>query len=195
MSKIGPDSRPRRADARRSAAAVLDAAIAVLNDRPDASMADVARAAGVTRQTVYAHYPSRDELLAAVVDRVTAEFTEVYERIRPEEGDPRDALVRLLDTAWQMTVDRFPLLLAIAPPAESVAVSMERHRGVLEPFEALVRRGQATGAFDPGVPATWLVTVAVTLTDAAWAEVTAGRLTPDQGRTLSRASVLRAVAP
>jgi len=194
VSKIGPGPRPRRADARRSAAAVLDAAIAVLNERPDAAMADIARAAGVTRQTVYAHYPTRNALLAAVVDRVTTELTGIYAQARPDEGDPRDALVRLLDVAWQMTADRFPLLLAIAPPAESVATSMERHAGVLDPFEALMRRGQAAGAFDPQVPASWLVTIAVTLTDAAWAEMAAGRLTLDQGRSLSQAAILRAVS-
>jgi AcrR family transcriptional regulator len=185
--------RPRRADAVRSAALVLDAAIRVLNDRPDASMSDVARAAGVTRQTVYAHYPTREALLSAVVDRVTQEFMAVFSDSAVDQGDPRDALVRLLDASWRMTVERFPLLLAIAPPPDSVTQSLDRHQGVLEPFEALMRRGQSIGVFDRNVPPTWLVTLAVTLTDAAWAEVTAGRLTADQGRAFSQAAVLRAV--
>ena len=118
---------------------------------------------------------------------------EVFVRDRSDEGDPREALQRLLDASWQLTVDQFPLLLAVAPPPDSIADSMERHRGVLEPFEALMRRGQVAGVFDPDVPATWLVTMAVTLTDAAWADISAGRLTPEEGRRFSQAAVLRAV--
>ena len=76
MSEIStrqPRRRRRRADADRSAAAVLDAAVEVLGQHPDASVDHVAAAAGLARQTVYAHYPSRRALLAAVVDRITAD--------------------------------------------------------------------------------------------------------------------------
>ncbi|MGR6999045.1 helix-turn-helix domain-containing protein [Yinghuangia aomiensis] len=52
--------RRRRADAQRSIDAILDAARRLLGDRLDVGMEDIAAAAGVTRQTVYAHFPSRD---------------------------------------------------------------------------------------------------------------------------------------
>ena len=45
-----------RADAERSIAAILDAAVQVLADRPEAGMGEIAKAAGVARQTVYAHF-------------------------------------------------------------------------------------------------------------------------------------------
>ena len=45
-----------RADAERSIAAILDAAVQVLAARPDAGMGEIAKAAGVARQTVYAHF-------------------------------------------------------------------------------------------------------------------------------------------
>jgi AcrR family transcriptional regulator len=62
----------RRADAERNIAAILDAAVELLGERPDSSMAEIAAAAGVARQTVYAHYDSREALLAAVAERAMA---------------------------------------------------------------------------------------------------------------------------
>ncbi|MFI2415887.1 hypothetical protein [Streptomyces sp. NPDC018947] len=44
-----PPARSRRADARRSRAAILDAATQVLNVEPDASLETIAKAAAVTR--------------------------------------------------------------------------------------------------------------------------------------------------
>jgi AcrR family transcriptional regulator len=68
-----PPPRRRRADARRSIDAILNAARTVLGERPDASMEDIATTAGLTRQTVYAHFPSRDALIAALLHAAGAE--------------------------------------------------------------------------------------------------------------------------
>ena len=59
----------RRADARRSIEAIVSAARVLFSERPDASMEDVAAAAGLARQTVYAHFTSREALIHAVVVR------------------------------------------------------------------------------------------------------------------------------
>lgn len=56
--------RRRRADAERSNAAILDAAAGVLAQRPQASIEEIAKAAGISRQTVYAHFPAREVLLS-----------------------------------------------------------------------------------------------------------------------------------
>jgi AcrR family transcriptional regulator len=58
-----PSPRPRRADARRNIAAILDAAVASLADNPDASMAEIAARAGVGRVTLYGHFKTRAELI------------------------------------------------------------------------------------------------------------------------------------
>ncbi len=56
--------------------AILDAALVVLErDGLRASrMADVAAEAGVSRQSVYYHFQSREEVLAALIDRGLADF-------------------------------------------------------------------------------------------------------------------------
>jgi AcrR family transcriptional regulator len=51
---------------------ILDGAVAAFGDKSfvEATMEDIARAAGVTRVTVYAHFPGKVEILRALVARV-----------------------------------------------------------------------------------------------------------------------------
>jgi serine phosphatase RsbU (regulator of sigma subunit) len=61
--------RRRRADAELNAERVLLAATELLRSEPDASIEDIAAAAGVSRATVYRHFRSRVELAAAARER------------------------------------------------------------------------------------------------------------------------------
>ena len=63
----------RRADARRNRDAVVEAAIGVMAARPAASMKEIADASGLGRTTVYRHFPSREDLVRAIVEHVITE--------------------------------------------------------------------------------------------------------------------------
>src|SRR5262249_31798575 len=93
--------RRQRSDARHSITAILQAATKVLGQRPDASVDDIARAAGVSRQTVYAHFPSREALLGAVVEQAAAEVTAALDAAGLDEAPPAVALTRMLYAGWQ----------------------------------------------------------------------------------------------
>ena len=108
-----PPPRRRRSDARRSIDAILNAARTVLGERPDASMEDIAATAGVTRQTVYAHFPSRDALIAALLHAVGAETLAAIDAARLDTAPPADALRRFLDIGWQL-IRGYPFLLGPA---------------------------------------------------------------------------------
>src|SRR5580698_7175722 len=105
-----PPGRRRRADARRSIDAILNAARTVLSERPDASMEDIAAAAGVTRQTVYAHFPSRDVLISALLHAVGAETVAAIDAARLDTVPPADALRQFLSIGWQL-IRSYPFLL------------------------------------------------------------------------------------
>jgi AcrR family transcriptional regulator len=64
-------ARPLQHD--RTASAILDAAAHVLAERSEASMSEVAAAAGVGRATLYRYYPSREALLQALADAALRE--------------------------------------------------------------------------------------------------------------------------
>src|SRR5579859_7099055 len=106
-------TRGLRSDARRSIDAILKAARTVLGERPNASMEEIAAAAGVTRQTVYAHFPSRDALIAALIDAAGAETVAVIDAARLDTLPPADALRQYLDIGWEL-IRRNPHLLGPA---------------------------------------------------------------------------------
>src|SRR4051794_6946267 len=59
----------RRADAQRNIESILDAAVARLALDPEASVADIAKTAGVGRVTLYGHFGTRADLIDAVMTR------------------------------------------------------------------------------------------------------------------------------
>ena len=190
-SLLTPEERPRlRADAERSIAAILEAAIRILGGRPDASIEEIARAAGVTRQTVYTHFGSREALFDEVVARVTAEVLAALDATDIDEGSPVDALNRFLTTAWQI-IDRYPLLLQPELTDVSAEQAHEQHAPIIERIERLIRRGQESGEFDRSLSPTWLLAATIGLGHAAGAEVSAGRMTAEEAGESYRRSVLR----
>ena len=64
---MGAD-RPQRADAVRNRRRILDAAAEQITTRgPDVGMDDIAHAAGVAVGTLYRHFPTKADLLGAVI--------------------------------------------------------------------------------------------------------------------------------
>jgi TetR/AcrR family transcriptional repressor of mexCD-oprJ operon len=166
--------RARRADAERSVARILDAALDALASDPEASMAEIARRAGVVRATIYVHFPTRESLIEAVTERAIAEVTEAMTAAEPERGDPAEALQRVLTVAWR-ELGRFHALVGIntqLPQAELRG----RHRPVLALLQPLIERGQRAGTFRPDVPPAWHLSMLLALIHAASGELQSKRL-------------------
>lgn len=188
VSELGSpaNQRRRRADAQRSITAILAAAGQVLGERPNASMDEVAKAAGISRQTVYSHFPSREALLDALLARVTERVVDAIDAADLDTGPAADALVRFLEISWQ-AFEGDPFLLHLARPPKSPEQERDQHQPILGPLEQLIRRGQRTGEFDPNLPVSWLLSATIGLGHAAGEEVRAGRMTSDGAiATLSR---------
>jgi AcrR family transcriptional regulator len=159
-------------------ARILDAAVDVLASDPEASMAEIARRAGVVRATIYVHYPTRESLLEAVTERAIAEVTQAMAAAEPERGDPAEALERVLGVAWR-ELGRFHALVSInteLPQAEL----RRRHRPVLALLQPLIERGQRAGTFRSDVPAAWHLSMLLALIHAASGELQSHRL-PTEG--------------
>jgi AcrR family transcriptional regulator len=182
-------TRRRRSDARRSIDAILDAARVVLGERSDAGMEEIAAAADVSRQTVYAHFPSRDALFAALIQAAAAEYAGLLDDAGLDTAPPADALAGFLEAGWRF-LRRYPLLLD--PTAQAVRPERDDPHDVVPPrLERLIRRGQRSGEFDRALPAGWLTAAVIGLQHTAAMEVAAGRRTARKAASLCLESALR----
>jgi AcrR family transcriptional regulator len=172
-------------------ARILEAAIDALASAPEASMAEIARRAGVVRATIYVHFPTREALIRAVTDRAIAEVAEVVAAAEPERGEPAEALARLVTTAWR-TMGRYHPLVAINARLASPDLHAQ-HGPVLAELEPLIERGQREGAFRTGVPAAWHLNMILALIHAASAALQAGHGSSEQIEAALVATVLGAV--
>jgi TetR/AcrR family transcriptional regulator, mexCD-oprJ operon repressor len=182
----------RRADAERSIARILDAAVDALASDSEASMAAIARRAGVVRATIYVHFPTREALLDAVTHRAVAEVAQVIEAAEPGRGDAAEALERVVSASWR-TLGRYHALVAINTQQHGHAELRERHSSVLASLEPLIERGQADGTLRADVPAAWHLSMLMALVHAASGELGAGRVTEADAEPALVATVLGAV--
>lgn len=154
-------------------------------------MAEIAAAAGVGRMTLYGHFPTRAELVDAVLTRTVAQAHEALDAV-DVSGDPRQAVTRLVTGSWQV-VDQFRNVLAAAErelPPDRIRAA---HDPVLGRVRALIERGQQSGAFRADLPLPWLTTLALTVMHAAATEVTAGRMTAGEAPSIVASTLLGAL--
>ena len=184
--------RRRRSDADRSVAAILAAALVALASDPDASMAEIARRAGVVRATIYVHFPTRESLLDAVMEHAVAQVAQATSDAEPERGEPTEALERVLLATWQR-LSQFHGLLAINTARLSAKELHRRHLPVTTLLVPLIERGQKQGVFRRDVPVSWHLAVIRSIVHAASAELASGRISQAEVEPTMLSTVVAAI--
>jgi AcrR family transcriptional regulator len=137
-------TRPLRADAARNRELLLTAAADEFAERGlDASVADIARRAGVGKGTVFRHFATKDDLLAAIVlDRIYA-LNVVGERLL-DAADPGAALLEFLTVAAHQRQQRD---LSFLQEAGELNAEVTRVRArMFQTVHTLVDRAREHGA-------------------------------------------------
>jgi AcrR family transcriptional regulator len=184
--------RRRRSDADRSVAAILAAALDALAGDPDVSMAEIARQAGVVRATIYVHFPTRESLLDAVMERAVADVACAMTDAEPQRGEPKEALERVLRATWK-ELGRFHALLAINIGRLSVEELHRRHLPMTTLLVPLIERGQKQGVFRSDLPVAWDVAVIRSIVHTASAELKSGRISAAEVEPVMLETVLAAI--
>jgi AcrR family transcriptional regulator len=189
----GPTApRRRRADAERSVASILDAALEALASDPDASMAEIARRAGVVRATIYVHFPTRESLLDAVMERAVSDVAEATRAAEPHLGEPVEALERVLRATWR-ELARFHALLAINTARLSAEELHRRHVPVLDQLEPLIERGQREGIFRGDLPVAWHLSELRAIVHTASSSIQGGSLPESEAERAMLSTAIAAI--
>jgi AcrR family transcriptional regulator len=182
-----------RADANRRR--ILDVALAELLRDPDASMDQIARAAGVVRRTVYGHFPSREALIGTLFDGAAEAVETAHAQGREGVEDPAESLVRSTLAVWEVA-DRYRLLVALAQRSVTVQGIRERLTPVREACADVLRRGLDQGVFESPLPAPALAYVHEQMLFALMEAVNDGLLAPEEaGRSAAVTMLTTAGVP
>ena len=168
-------TRKRRADADRNVEAILDAVLDGGIVGGELNVAAVARLAGVSRVTLYSHFPTRQALVEAAVDRAITESGRLVEELRLDLHPAPDALDRLVSSSWRM-VDKYRSLYTAASTELPAGRLTALHGPLFDHVRKLVLRGRREGSFRTDLPVDWLVATAFSLMHQAADQVEAGRL-------------------
>ncbi|MBL1285589.1 TetR family transcriptional regulator [Streptomyces sp. CS149] len=183
----------RRADAQHSVEKILDAAIDCLSRNHDASVVQIAQAAGVGRVTLYGHFPSREGLVEAALAHLLERGEEVLSGL-DLTGEPAQSLRELIDSSWLLIAQSGAMLEAaqkVLPPGRI----HELHAGPEQRVRELIVRGQAQGAFRDDLPAAWLASALHHVLKGTAADVRSGAMTAEQAPEFIAQITLAAYAP
>ncbi|GAA3619432.1 TetR/AcrR family transcriptional regulator [Nonomuraea rosea] len=184
----------RRADAERNIAAILEAGTRLLSADPAASVAEIAKAAGVGRVTLYGHFPSREALVDAVLDHAVGMADAVLEDPAIDTAPAPEAMTRLLHSSWEI-LDRHRRLFLAADRVLPTERIREHHDRPLRRVERLIARGQDDGDFRTDLPLPWLVTAFFSIIHSAAQEREAGRLAADEVEQVLVTTMLSLLSP
>jgi AcrR family transcriptional regulator len=148
--------RPLRADAARNRESLLVAAADEFAERGlDASVADIARRAGVGKGTVFRHFATKDDLIAAILlDRMNA-LNAVGERLL-DAPDPAAGLWKFLVAAGEQRQQRDLSFLQDAGAANAAEVTTARTT-MFRTIDTLVDRAREHGAVRADITGTDIV--------------------------------------
>jgi TetR/AcrR family transcriptional regulator, mexCD-oprJ operon repressor len=169
-----PATDHRRAVADRNVEAILDAAERLLEAGTQPSISAVAKEAGLSRVTVYAHFEDLGQLLEALVERAVRRSVTAIEAAEPERGPAPEALLRVIDASWEQLGRHEGIGREAAAELSSHAMRRS-HRAAHRLLRQLVDRGQSEKTFRRDVSPDWLVTSFFALVHAARDEVLARR--------------------
>lgn len=133
---------------------IIDAALQVLAERgfEGFSVERVASESGIAKSTIYRRFATRDDLVAGVLDRISADFANP-----PEGADARTSLIFLLDRVRQApgSVSGRILMHASADGVRNPGLAVLVHERVLRPrheaFRQVIREGIAAGDLRPDI--------------------------------------------
>ncbi|MET0235729.1 MAG: helix-turn-helix domain-containing protein [Kibdelosporangium sp.] len=139
----GSPHRPLRVDAARNAELIVRTAWRVFNELgTEVPLDEVARRAGVGVATLYRRFPSKDDLLFAILQWRYAEHIEPAIAKALVDDDPWRAVVATLEASLDLAAEERPIIRALRDHGQLKAGLMSRY---FVDLAAIVERAQQAG--------------------------------------------------
>lgn len=187
-----PEHEARRQEAGRTVARIVEAATHVLADLPDATVQEIADAAGLGRATVYRHFASRDDLMVAIKRAAFDEIRQALADRALDRGDVVEALHRAIEAIFEVG-DRYRVLVE-RPHEKGSAVERAAVTEAFLPVSALIERASREGVLRGDVPPEWLRAVIGSLIGTAFSQIAEGALARAEAPSLVVRTLLEGVA-
>ena len=171
----------------RTLAAIVEAAIRLLNVDPGVTMSEVARAAGVGRATLHRHFQSKADLLKAVGARCMEETNAAVLATDVPDGPAVDRLRAMLKSVIPLG-DRYAFLRFEGLDDAALAAGYEAQ---LAWTTALIEHLRAEDAIAADVPTSWAVAQVDQIIWSAWTALSTGELATDDAAELALRTLLK----
>jgi AcrR family transcriptional regulator len=112
------------------------------------------------------HFATRETLLDAVMEHAVAQVARATSQADPTNGEPEDALERVLRATWH-TLSDFQALLALNISRLSGKELHRGHQPLMTLFVPLSERGQKKGVFRSDLPVAWHLAMTRAIVHAA----------------------------
>ena len=141
---------------------VTDVAFRVFAERgyDAASMDDVARAAGITKASIYHHVASKEALLARGLERALAALFAVFDERAAREGPAGERLAAIVRRVAEVTMSmrsEVSVLFRVRGNSATERHAMDRRRAFDAQVTELVKAAQAEGSVRSDIDAGLLV--------------------------------------
>lgn len=141
---------------KRSNRALLDASFQVLLHNPHASLSEIANQAGVGRATLYRHFPTRENLLAAIaIESLEIVEQATAKRLRCELRET--SAIEQLVSALLPLADRFHFLQMMWTDIELDAEVCALYEQQMAALERWITAGQRNGVLSEQLQPQWIV--------------------------------------
>ena len=181
MKKIKPSSRD----------AILEAAFLTFNDKPGASLGEVADRAGVGRATLHRYFSSRNTLMVALAQTARREINEAVEAATIDAKTHTDGLrlslaatIPLANRQWFLSHEQFEGYADVTAAYEADIAELHKE----------IEAARSEGSFNSDLPTKWIAEAFENLIYAAWTMVREEEATPTQAADMAWRTFMKGVS-
>lgn len=140
---------------------ILEVAETVLLEKGyrDASMDEIAARAGVSKGTLYQHFPTKDDLIFALIDQSLVRFEQIVQQASVAPASAQSKLERILRAVHVEQYGVRTQLHRLLESNEDLRRRAQEHRGKLRAridqatgqIRSILEEGKVAGAFDTAI--------------------------------------------